>query len=726
MSLMRWFRKYNRKIIAVAVVGLMVVFIGGSALQRGCGGGGPSPKQALAKFSRKGQITRIDIDRAQMELSILKGLGADRFLVSQDIDGVFLSELLFSEGRTASQIIGRLRQAVRQQGIRISDEQLMSIYRKEHPSEIYWLLLSAEARSAGVVMSVDLAEKALRRAMPKVVNGWSYAAVMNGFIGRGISQEQVLGTFSKLYSILEYARLACGNENLTSRQLSHLADFERQPLDIEFVRVQAEMLTDDPAKPKDEQVRQQFEEYKDNYPGQVTEGNPYGFGYKLGDMVKFEYIYVKSDDVRKVLPTISQEQMHAYYQLHRNEYVRTKPLDPADPNSESVEYTLSFGQVAKEISNRLRTEMVEQKAETILGQARRVAESGYGDNEISKMKSEQFKSLAGDYDEIAKLLAKEYDVPVKSGSTGFLNFADVQVSKNASGLYVKSVGPDQVPAHITQMIFSVDELGTNYLGLAGIAQPRLFENIGPMSDISGKIFAIVRVVDVRKAAAPDDVGSTFTKNSIEFEEDTAPNIFKVRDNVIEDLKMLAAMEKAKTEADKYLAIANKDGWDKASEQFNKRFSIDDPNDPNSFKLITFNGLKKITSESLVTSALHNESLPGAYLNKAAQSREAAVIARLYSLVPLDSAEPRELPLAVQIKAGKAYYCIKSLKITRIDRDQYDRSKAILAFSHDARERRIFSVEHFQPANILKRTNFKFTRENARPADPNETDAQEEP
>ena len=63
---------------------------------------------------------------------------------------------------------------------------------------------------------------------------------------------------------------------------SETADW--QTIDTEFVRFNAALFTEDQPQPNQKSINEHFEKYKDNFPGEATDDNPYGFGYKLDDL----------------------------------------------------------------------------------------------------------------------------------------------------------------------------------------------------------------------------------------------------------------------------------------------------------------------------------------------------------------------------------------------------------------------------------------------------------
>jgi hypothetical protein len=111
MSLVKWIRKNERKLMSWVVILIMVAFVGGSALQqilRQMGGG----KQVVAYYGEPKsfmfwnltpKIRAEDFNIAQQELKILTQLGSREFLSNlpsvtprqPNFKGLLISQLLF-------------------------------------------------------------------------------------------------------------------------------------------------------------------------------------------------------------------------------------------------------------------------------------------------------------------------------------------------------------------------------------------------------------------------------------------------------------------------------------------------------------------------------------------------------------------------------------------------------------------------------------------------------
>ena len=244
MNLVKWFRKNNTKVMAVVVIVIMVGFIGGSSLTyllRGSGGG----NRAVAYYGQKRKITPNNRAVARRELEILQSLGAGRVLQSQDLRGLLLSELLFSQERGSAELVNYARQAIQRNRYRISDKQLSEIYDRTVPTDIYWILLREEAQSAGFHVGPDDVGQLLGQVIPQLFNGSTYAQAMQALVSRyGLPETDILATFGRLLAVLQYSEAACSAESVTDAEIKHLASRENEVLTAACVQLKASFFQD--------------------------------------------------------------------------------------------------------------------------------------------------------------------------------------------------------------------------------------------------------------------------------------------------------------------------------------------------------------------------------------------------------------------------------------------------------------------------------------------------
>ncbi|MBN1795087.1 MAG: hypothetical protein JW804_00280 [Sedimentisphaerales bacterium] len=731
MSLIKWFRKNNRKLLAIAVVFLMVAFIGGPALTYLFRPKGGSLKSALARYGTKGTITHRDIMIAQRQLDILRKLGIPNMLRAQDISGILLGELLFTERTTSPRVIGALRNIIQSNQLRVTNQQILDMYNRDHREEIYWILLKKEVEQAGIAVNDEIAEDMLRRNIPRMFEGVSYAQLVNKIIQGGISEEEIISAFANIIAVHEYARIILSCEDLTLAQISKLASIKNESIDTEFVRMPAELFQDDSPRrsasqpdqtePSEEELNEHFEKYKHYYQAQVSEENPYGFGYKFDNMVRLEYIAVKRADVEKLIEKPTQQDKEQYYSNNKYRFIEQVPIDPNDPNSPTTGRLKKFGEVAVQIDNLIRRDRIAEKIETILSKAKYLSEQKYSGVEHAELKGEKLKDLAADYTEIAGEISDTYSIKTYSGKTGLLSHRDIQEDKYLSRMFYQPATSDMISYPLVQFVLAVEELGLDDIVISNINKPKMYETISPVMDSLGQIAAVIRITEVQPSRVPETIDETVDKTTIKMDEDaeeTEHEVFVIKEKATEELRLLAGQRQAGKKAEEFISFAEEKTWELALDKYNELYPPE-PNEPNNFELVTLADLKKIGSEAMEVLSAQTKGFAGARLSKSQVKARMMIVNKLFSLVPAKSDTPEKLPLAVEMQPNMSYYCIKSLKMNRLDRDEYYKNKAISVYQRDFMECQNLAFEHFKPENILRRMNFRIVEQKKKPKDANE-------
>ncbi len=665
MNLVKWFRKNNKKVMAVVVIVIMIGFVGGSYISQLSQKRRTGRHGTVAWFAENGKITNYDLLLARRELDILRALRADVLLRNWDLQAILLGELLFTEQRTSPELINHIKQTIRTYQYRISDKQINDIYRRSMPSRIYWMLLKNEAQLAGIRVPNEQAGELLGKVIPQLFNGQTYSQRVGTLINQyGLPEQQLLTIFSQLLAVMQYAQLICSNQDVTSSQITQAVATSAESIDAELVEFDPAVFASSIENPASSIEQEHFNKYKKFSPSDVSKENPYGFGYKLPDRVQLEYIVVRLDDIAPLITPPSPQEKEDYYNRNREQsFTEQVPSDPNDPNSPMTQIIKSYAEVSDIISKRLLRNKINSTANRILQEAKTITEPSPESTDIepdldelgraANLTVEQLKEMAGDYKTTAEQLSEKHNIKLFTGLTGLLSPIDMQTNEYITRLYLEGYG--QNPVSLARIVFAIDDLAASELGPFDVPKPGVYENIGPLKDLwgfpiyresglqdtSGQIMAIVRVIKAIKATEPQSIDQTFSTSSLELDpnqpsalsgaegEDTDENIYSVREKVTEDFKKLAAMEMAKNKAEEFIELAAKDGWDNAIDKFNELYgqqASQDPNDPNAseisneeksvtepFKLQNLTGLRRISTATIQTLTMQTAGNPAAQL-----------------------------------------------------------------------------------------------------------------
>ncbi|MFH1616563.1 MAG: hypothetical protein ABIG61_15950 [Planctomycetota bacterium] len=725
MNWMKWLRKKKGKLIAIVGGLLMVSFLGIGSLGR-LGREGVSAKKVIAYYGSEGQITAGQLlGVSQKQLRILQILQADRLLRSQrDLGPILLSELLFTDPKTSVVINYQIKQIIGRAGLKISKTEIDSFFEQVRGrNDLYWMLLKVEAERAGIEIPNAAVRKQLTDMMPTLTGGYTYAQVVQSVIkSQNVTEEEILEAFGDLLAVLTYAHRITKTEDVTSSELMHIARREMEKLNAEMVRIEASLFVKDQAEPSEAAIKEQFEKYKDNLPGQISQSNPYGFGYKLLPTAQLEYIAIKLDDILKTVNRPTDEEAEEYYQGNSEKFIYQVPLDPNDPNSETVQKTKTYAEVADTILEKLLDDRIRAKADAMLGEAKRVTESGYIEKDVDKLSDEEFIATAGSYEQAAKQLESNYKIRIYHSKTGMLSAGELAGDRYSGMLFVPGRGG--LPIGLGRIVFAVKGLEAGKLGPFEYPAPRLYENIGPLKDGREEIVVLSRVTAVDKGGIAADINQQFDKKGIlpdETDSQKRPDIYTVKEAVAEDLKKEAAMASAQAAAEKFVKSVEEKSWDDVIDEFNKRYGSEDSNDESKqkpFKIETIEDFGRILNQDIRMLEMYTEGSVAAETVKNDQLVRKNFFETLDSLLGSDSSELKNVPYILEFKPSASYYIVKALERNIFTQDQYERMKGQIAYGRESLESQSLALVYYMPENIVKRLGFRWAGVDKRGTDAN--------
>ncbi|MHC4264769.1 MAG: hypothetical protein ACYSUK_02425 [Planctomycetota bacterium] len=722
MSLMKWFRKNNKKIMAIVVIILLIGFLGGSYFSR-LAQRRSGIKQTVANFADGRKITNYDIALARQELEILKMLQIDIMLKSdtQNLHFFLLGELLFQERTVSPLLLNRIRQNIKSSGLRITDQQLNEIYKTGISRDLLWLLLTSETEQAGIKIPNQKAGAQLAQVITGMSNNATYSQVVNFIMQQnGVSEKKIINTFGKVLAVVIYAGEVCANESFTSNQLRQIASYQQETISAELVQFSADLFVTDQNEFSQEVLVEYFEKYKTFFPGRIGLNNPYGFGYKLPDMVRMEYLVVKIDDVSVTVSEPEPEEVEDYYQRYRQQYSTSVLSDPNDPNSLMIPKQQSYAEVANLIADQLLQREIDSKAEEIIQQAKTLTETGFEEAGLDLMtaSTEQIKEYTGDYNQVAQKLSDQYNIPIYAGKTGLLSASDMMMDRQLGMMSVS--GPSLSLARLTQVVFAIDELQGSDLGLLDIAKPKMYYNIGPAQDFTGQIVALLRVIEAKKAVEPNSIDLEFNKNTIQLDQKEEV-VYSVKEKVIEDVKKLTAFDVAETKARQFKQRVLAEGWDEAILEFNKLYKQEkdlSESEPNAFAIGNLTNMRRMPEATIEVLKAHAEGSLGAESLVEDSKKRKLFIDKLYELVPPEEDSLKAVPAIMESRPEKSWYVIKNISVNRLYQQNYQQSKAQESYREDYIESQNMAVIHFNPDNILKRMQFSALRTDVQQEDVN--------
>ena len=717
MSLVRWLRKNNKKLMAVFVILIMVSFLGLGQMMRYANQ--KAKKEVVAYHGVKQKISNFDLGQARQELELLQALRAQDFLQSSDMRGLFLSEILFSERSIDPRVLAFLNQSIQKNGLRITPEQITGLYDSTAAPNVYWLLLKEEAREAGMAVDTDMVRGLLNQIASELFNGQTYQALMQQTMERyRMSEKDVLSTYGDLMSVLQFARMATETHDATTSQVKHMASWTKETLSTELVKLDATdflKLEDPNAQPPESALTDHFNQYKGVEPGVLSDENPHGLGYILPDRIQLEYMVLKLDDVQKTIAQPSAKDLEDYYQrIAKSMFTREVSADPNladdDPNAPKKEIVLSYAEVASEVEKRLIVDKTIQKTNEMLQKAKPLvqipaSEEGTADNMGRYAFAKAAETLKATYPA----------VPWHTGTTGLLSQSDM-----VSDLYLRRLvasGAGNTMAQFVDVLFTVDPLKSADPSLMSMAKPVLLDTIGPVKDqytrpgtsVAGQVMALIRIVAVEPSTEPGSLADVYNKSGIILDETQEPKQVALKDMVVQDVKMIEAYKGLQARAQEFLDLVAADSWDSAVQQFNAQYGEKIktlPSDPNVFSLKSKQLRRAPDSQmaQMIDMAKMNPMILG-YVNSIRADN--TLFETLYTMIPADQDKAENTPLTIASPTDYSVYCLKDVSVSRLSQQEYEKTKAEMIVRETQIAAQSYAIVHFTPDNILSRMNFRW-------------------
>ena len=712
-SVVKWIRKNQRKLMAVVVILIMIAFVGGTALTqilRRIGKGA----QTVAYFGEKGKITGRDILGAQSDLAVLRVLMFHNLFHfgMGDLSSRLLGQLLFPDSRIASALSDEMKQAVMQGRLQINPKDIDAFFSQATGrSEYSWILLKAEAQQAGCVMTNSQAKQLLRQIIPQLTQGQADAKQLVDLIikNRSVPEREIFRIVADIWAILAYTKMITSGEDVTISQVKAAIGREGEKINAEFVKINASDFVAAQPEPPAEELDGQFEQYKSFSPSQITDQNPYGFGYKLPAMIAIEYLVLKLDDVRTLITEPTPNETETFYQQnldspdYQSLFKYDELTDPNDPESK-VQKTKSYADVASQIQYIMTLAKTNRQADMILNEAIGLTEAGFAGINIDQADSAELGKLAGDYKEVAAKLTNKYKIKIHTGQTGMLSAADIISDRYLGRLSVEGQNQKVIP--LSTAAFALDELGAAGSRIPGVPRSKMWQNIGPAKDMFGSMVAILRVIRAESASEPANVTVSISKAGVVLDEtEQSENLYSIKDKVAEDVKLQKAMHPAKERTEELVKLVNQKGWTEALDQLNKpqsdaqtaptvKLQLDKLSDQTRISLMDIQAARAQSADSPVAAT---------FIRSTMEQKE--LLDELYSLLPAGKTEAANLTSVFEFKPGACYYVVKNVSRTAVTRQDYLQKKGQVALMLDAARSESLLLIHLGPDNIFKRMNF---------------------
>lgn len=713
MDLVKYFRKHRTQILVWVVILAMIAFIGGSAFTQLMSQLRITYSPKMAKYDDGKFIRQTQYQNAQGELEVLRGLLLDRILMARqtqmgqpDIASHLLAMLLFPDAQAEAQMSMMLKQSSQRGQLYLGQEQIDSFFNAERaPGAYYWILLSAEANNAGVRASREEARQFISREFTQASQGQMDGLVLlaQAVNQMNIAEERILDIVAKLLSIISYTDIITATENVTVHQLKSSILANRQRFTAEYVQVRAQDFIDETYQPSDAQIQGQFEAYKDKEPGIITEDNPYGFGYKQPGRAQMDYLLVKMDDVEGLIDPVTSNDKEDFYRRNTSQFQYREPIDPNNPEAGYNTKLRTYAEVQGQIGEMLRAERMQKRADLIMNDLRAWLEQDLRAKEISTDSAtpEQLEKYSRDFAGAAEAIGAKYKLSITVGKTGMMSLGDAMSDRYLSSLFLE--GQSRMGVMLPRVIFAVDPINETTLSRFDVPVPKLYEIIGPAAGgpgTEGRVMGLFRIVEARAGFVPETYSVSYDTRGIHIgdAEPSGDETYSLLNEVIEDLRLEAAMKTAGERAGNLLALVKEKGWDEGLKSFNEKYLA---SSDTRLELDRMQSQNKATEMDIYVNALR---VSPEYANNLREiSRQ---IDEFEALLPEGQNRAMDIREVVEFKPTRSYYVVRDVTRTEVTRDQYERMKPMLAYQLGAINSGSLTLEHYHPGNIQERMKFE--------------------
>src|SRR5688572_13021193 len=290
----KFIQKNQKKMLAIFAVGLMIVFI----LPYGLGQQGSQGEDSVVAHLGDEPLYASEFERARMEWEVLERLPTR----------IPIALALLSE--------------------KIGPQAAEAVYVSVKENEGHYLLLQKEATRAGLRTTdeeVDIYYDQISRVLGE---------------GAARQREPLRAAIRGLLLVRHGMSRVADNVKVSRPMVDHHLASLAQRITLRVVEFNADQFAAAMPAPPDSVLREQFQRWREVPAGVATSDNPFGFGYRLPNRVKLQYVTIPRDLIEQAVRGQQDEfkwevLARRYYNEHHDEFVRMPP-EESPPTTQST------------------------------------------------------------------------------------------------------------------------------------------------------------------------------------------------------------------------------------------------------------------------------------------------------------------------------------------------------------------------------------------------------
>ncbi len=505
--MLKFFRKYNKWILGIGGCLLMIVFL----IQPIMSAFQTDPLSIPVGTLDGGDLTRGDVMGATSELSLLRrfGLSLDR---DPDEDNDNRDPLRWA--------------------LILKDAQRLGLSASQREVELLQFEIGQSAADIEMIANrMNATPGYIRQTLRRWLIVQQYKELVAGqsHLSGQDRARLMRGAITNPQSFRFYEAMAYGTPRLSKPLVEHFLQDQGAQVSGEVVVIRAERFLAETPTPTEAEVQALYERFKDALPGR---GEPYGFGYRVPDRVKIEYLSIPMDEAR-LRVKVSEADALGHYRQYPDRFGGAPATAPGGA-AEAKPYEQVRDDVIEDLTSQRAFEMVEKMAKAAYG--------FFYEDTRGMDKQDDYRVVADaskltSMRAVAERLESEYGLLPKVLTAGG-GWVNAEALNSLPGIGQGRLA-DNFRVDFASFILSVKELEPSrenpllprrlQVGLAG----------SPMMGIDGSRY-IFRLTDAQPTHLPDSLDA-------------------VRAQVTQDAQVLAAYKKLLAESDTWSGQAVDEG-----------------------------------------------------------------------------------------------------------------------------------------------------------------------
>lgn len=366
INITKFFRKYNKAMLAVFTIFLMVAFLLPASLKE-LFSSHPNKRVLGEAFGKT--IHAYDLQKVSQETQTL---GALNQFNSQNS----------------------------QQGQPFPWEYFVAMAPTEQERLIDYYLLVEEARRMGIKVSPEQADRALseRRIPPQIIN-----AILQG---NQIPLRGLRDAVADFLSVESAFELAASAVKVSNPELEHMFKLTNDKVKVAILPVPAASFVKDVAKPSENVLADYFTQNKNKF--------------RYPDRIQVEYLGVDVAQAKNAIE-ISREKARDYWTDHKAEYTKTVHPPASQPKKGTtapaskpapIQVQLTFEEALPQVMDKLKTERAKELAKKAMYDAKEQAERFWRNVPADKSGVKQKPEKVADYQQLADQISKDDKIKI--------------------------------------------------------------------------------------------------------------------------------------------------------------------------------------------------------------------------------------------------------------------------------------------------------------------------